>query len=111
MAAMSPIQEKLENRIGDMEVIMRKNEKSIAGLDSGVSEIKGSIKTLADHVVNTTRNPMRAPQFNQQFAPQFGQRSRFMSPRQSWGYQSNNQATYPRFRPNATRATGPSPGP
>ena len=87
MAAMSPIQEKLENRIGDMEVIMRKNEKSIASLDSGVSEIKGSIKTLVDHVINTTRNPVKTPQFTQQFSSQFNQRPRFTSPRQSWSYQ------------------------
>ena len=54
---------------------------------------------------------MRTQQFGQQYAPQFNQRPRFMSPQQSWGYQSNNQATYPRFRPNATHASGPFPSP
>ena len=111
MAAMSPTQEKLENRMSDMEMIVRKNERSIAGLDSGVSEIKGSIKTLADHVVTAAQTPMRTQQYGQQYNPQYNQRFRFAPPRQSWGYQSNNRAAYPRFGPNATRASGPFPGP
>ena len=42
VAAMSPLQEKLETKIGDIEVIVRKTEKNIASLDLNMSEIKGS---------------------------------------------------------------------